>query len=68
MKKYEVLLSESFGVVVEVEDESRKQAEEDAFMYSFDDFKNAKEVHRYEVDSSFVVESKELTNNKQKEK
>ena len=68
MKKYEVLLSESFGVVVEVAAESRTQAEEDAFMYSFDDFKNAKEVHRYEVDSSFVVESKELTNNKQKEK
>ena len=68
MKKYEVLISESFGVVVEVEAESRKQAEEDAFMYSFDDFKNAKEVHRYEVDSSFVVESKELTNNKQREK
>ena len=68
MKKYEVLISESFGVVVEVESESQKQAEEDAFMYSFDDFKNAKEVHRYEVDSSFVVESKELTNNKQREK
>jgi len=60
MKKYEILISESFGVVVEVEAESRKQAEEDAFMYSFDDFKNAKEVHRYEADSSFVVESKQI--------
>ncbi len=68
MKKYEILLSESFGVVVEVEAKSLKQAEEDAFMYSFDDFKNAKEVHRFMADGSFVVESKELTNNKQKEK
>jgi len=60
MKKFEILLSESYGVVVEVEAETLEQAEEDAFMYSFDDFKGAKEVSRDIVDGSFVVESKEI--------
>ena len=46
MKKFEILLSESYGIVVEVEAETLEQAEEDAFMYSFDDFKGAKEVSR----------------------
>ena len=60
MKKFEILLSESYGVWVEVEAETLEQAEEDAFMYSFDDFKGAKEVSRFIVDGSFVVESKEI--------
>ena len=61
MKKYEVLLSESFGVVVEVEAESRKQAEEDAFMYSFDDFKNAKEVKVNAIVSEGISMKKEMS-------
>ena len=53
MKKFEILLSESYGVVVEVEAETLEQAEEDAFG------ENAEEIKRYIVDS-FVVESKEI--------
>ena len=53
MKKFEILLSESYGIVVEVEAETLEQAEEAAFG------ENAEEIKRYIVDS-FVVESTEI--------
>ena len=60
MKTYEVLISESFGVRVEVKANSIEEAETDAFMYDVEEFKEAKEVHRLMIDGSFVVESKEV--------
>ena len=60
MKTYEVLISESFGVRVEVKANSIEEAETDAFMYGVKEFKDAKEVHRLMIDGSFVVESKEV--------
>jgi hypothetical protein len=58
MNKYEVLISESFGVVIEVDAESQEQAEEDAMCYGWID--NAKEVKREQAESVFVVESKQI--------
>ena len=63
MKTYEVLISESFGVRVEVKANSIEEAETDAFMYDVEEFKGAKEVHRFVADGSFVVESKEIKEN-----
>ena len=63
MNKYEVLISESFGVVVEVYAESLEQAEEDAMSYGVLD--NAKEVNRIQSESTYVIDSIQL---KEKEK
>jgi hypothetical protein len=63
MNKYEVLISESVGVVVEVYAESLEQAEEDAMCYAVLD--NAKEVNRIQSDSTFVIESKQLKEKEQ---
>ena len=57
MNKYEVLISESFGVKVEVDAESREQAMEDAMSYAVLD--NVKELRRTH-NESFVVEVKQL--------
>jgi|TARA_R100001163_G_C5030118_1_gene170562 hypothetical protein len=58
MNKYEVLISESFGVVVEVYAESKEQAEEDAMCYGVLD--NAKEVKRIQSESTYVIDSIQL--------
>ena len=58
MNKYEVLISESFGVVVEVYAESLEQAEEDAMCYGVLD--NAKEVNRIQSESTYVIDSIQL--------
>ena len=58
MNKYEVLISESFGVVVEVYAESLEQAEEDAMSYGVLD--NAKEVNRIQSESTYVIDSIQL--------
>ena len=58
MNKYEVLISESVGVVVEVYAESQEQAEEDAMCYGVLD--NAKEVNRIQSESTYVIDSIQL--------
>ena len=57
MNKYEVLISESFGVKVEVDAESQEQAMEDAMSYAVLD--NVKELRRTH-NESFVVEVEQL--------
>lgn len=58
MNKYEVLISESVGVVVEVYAESLEQAEEDAMCYAVLD--NAKEVKRIQSEDTYVIDSIQL--------
>ena len=62
MNKYEVLISESFGVVVEVDAESQEQAQDDAMSYEVLD--NAKEVRRTHIES-VVVEWEQLKEKEQ---
>ena len=62
MNKYEVLISESFGVKVEVDAESQEQAMEDAMSYAVLD--NVKELRRTH-NESFVVEVEQLKEKEQ---
>ena len=62
MNKYEVLISESFGVVIEVDAESQEQAQDDAMSYEVLD--NAKEVRRTHIES-VVVEWEQLKEKEQ---
>ena len=62
MNKYEVLISESFGVKVEVDAESREQAMEDAMSYALLD--NVKELRRTHIES-FIVEIEQLEEKEQ---